>query len=224
MTEKQTFLKLKIFKEIPKSRRGEVLSALEAFVAPETQTRTQGLEKLLSLKAHLRSPLVAAIMASQVAEPDIHLRSMIVEALATVLRPGVEDSRPPDRVRHWLRHILGQMRQREIFALLQMITSSPERIESVCCVLDACSFSGEALVRLLANRKVDVSIRIAAAEAIGRIGFLDAGPALHRMQERLLSRKTGQMEMAFVPISDKEAERLLPAVLDALQSLEGGAD
>lgn len=224
MTEKQTFLKLKILKEIPKSRRGEVLSALEAFVAPETQTRTQGLEKLLSLDAHFRSPLVAAIMASQVAEPDIHLRSKIVEALATVLRPGAEDARPPDRVRHWLRHILGQMRQREVYSLLQMIASSPERIESVCCVLDACSFSGEALVRILANRKVDVSIRIAAAEAIGRIGFLDAGPALHRMQERLLSRKTGQMEMAFAPIPDKEAERLLPAVLDALQSLEGGAD
>jgi hypothetical protein len=224
MTEKGTFLNLTTLKEIPKSRRGEVLSALEAFVGPETQTRTQGLENLLSLDAHRRSPLVAAIMANQIDEPDIDLRSKIVEALATVLRPGAEDSRPSDRVRHWLRHILGQMRQREIYALLQMITFSPERIEAVCCVLDACSFSGEALVRLLANRKVDVSIRIAAAKAIGRIGFLDAGPALHRMHERLLSRKTGQMEMAFAPIPDEEAERLLPAILDALQSLEGGAD
>lgn len=224
MTEKATLLKQKALKEIPKSRRGEVLAALEAFVGPEIQTRTQGLEKLLSMDAHRRSPLVAAIMARQIDEPDIHLRSKIVEALATVLRSAADGSRPPDHVRHWLRHILGQMRQREIFALLQTIASAPEGIESVCSVLDACSFSGEALVRLLANRKVDVNIRIAAAEAIGRIGFLDAGPALHRVQERLLNRKAGQMETVITQIHDEDTERLLPVIRDALRSLEGGAD
>ncbi|HEY42656.1 MAG TPA: hypothetical protein G4O11_01610 [Anaerolineae bacterium] len=224
MPEKETFLKPNTLKEIPKSRHGEVLSALEAFVGPDTQARAHGLEKLMSLDAHRRSAMVAAIMAGHTDEPDMRLRSTIVEALAAVLRPDAEETRPPDRVRHWLRHILGQMRQREIYALLQIIAFSPERIESVCCVLDACSFSGEALVRILANRKADVSIRIAAAKAIGRIGFLDAGPTLRRMQDRLLSRKAGQLKMAFAPIPDEEAERLLPAVLDALQSLEGGID
>jgi hypothetical protein len=39
-----------------------------------------------------------------------------------------------------------------------------------------------------------------------------------------MSRKAGQMEMAFAPRPDEEAERLLPVVLEALQSLEGGID
>ena len=224
MPEKQTFLKPDTLKEIPQSQHGDVLSAIEAFVGPDTQARAHGLEKIMSLDAHLRSPMVAAIIASHTDEPDIRLRSTIVEALAAVLRPDTEEARPSNRVRRWLRHILGQMRQREIYALLQIIAFSPERIDAVCCVLDACSFSGEALVRILANRKVDVNIRIAAAKAIGRIGFLDAGPTLRRMHERLLSRKAGQMEMAFASITDEEAERLLPAVLDALQSLEGAID
>jgi HEAT repeat protein len=224
MKEKHTLLESDTLKEIPKSQRGEVLSALEAFIGPETPTRINGLEQLLDLDAHRRSPLVAAIMASQIDEPDIHLRSKTVEALATVLRPGAEEAKPSEDVRRWLRHVLGQMRQREIYAVLQIIAISPEQIDSACDVLNACSFSGEALVRILANRKVDVNIRIAAAKAIGKIGFLEAGPDLHRIQERLMSRKAGQMEMAFAPRPDEEAENLLPVVLETLQSLEGGID
>ncbi len=79
-------------------------------------------------------------------------------------------------------------------------------------------------MRILANRKVDIKIRIAAAKAIGKIGFLEAGPDLRRIQERLMSREAGQMEMAFAPKPDEEAESLLHVVLEALQSLEGGAD
>jgi HEAT repeat protein len=224
MKEKLTILEPDILKVIPKSQRGKMLSALEAFVGPETPTRKNGLEQLLNLDAHRRSPLVAAIMASQIDEPDIHLRSTIVEALASVLRPDAEEAKPAEDVRRWLRHVLGQMRQREIFAVLQIIAISPEQIGPACDVLNACSFSGEGLVRILANRKVDVNIRIAAAKAIGKIGFLEAGPDLRRIQERLMSRKSGQMEMAFAPKPDDEAESLLPVVLEALQSLEGGTD
>lgn len=224
MKEKQALLKTDTLAEIPKSERGEMLSALEAFVGPEIPTRTNGFKQLLEANAHRRSPLVAAIMARQIDEPDIHLRSRIVEALAAVLRPEPEDAKSPEDVRLWLRHVLGQMRQREIFAVLQVIATSPELIDPVCDILNACSFSGEALVRILANRKVDINIRIAAAKAIGKIGFLDAGPDLRRIQERLMSRKAGQMEMAFAPTPDEEAEDLLPVVSEALQLLEGGID
>jgi HEAT repeat protein len=224
MKEKQALLKTDTLSEIPKSQREEVLSALESFVGPEIPARTNGLKQLLEVNAHRRSALVAAIMARQIDEPDIHLRSRIVEAIAAVLKPGAEEAKPPEVVRLWLRHVLGQMRQREIFAVLQVIATSPEQIDAVCDVLNACSFSGEALVRILANRKVDINIRIAAAKAIGKIGFLDAGPDLRRIQERLMSRKAGQMEMAFAPLPDVEAENLLPVVSEALQLLEGGID
>ncbi len=224
MKEKGAILKPDTLTEIPKSQRGEVLSALEAFIGPEPPSRSDGLEQLMALDAHRRSPLVAAIIANQIDEPDIHLRSTIVEALAIVLKPGAEEAKSHEAVRRWVRHVLGQMRQREIYAVLQIIAVSPELIDPACVVLNACSFSGEALVRILANRKVEVNIRIAAAKAIGTIGFLEAGPDLRRIQERLMSRKAGQMEMAFAPAPDEEAESLLPEVLEALRSLEGGTD
>ncbi len=224
MRQKQALLKNDTLAEIPRSQHGELLSALEAFVGSEIPIRTSGLDQILEMNGHLRSPLAAAIMGRQIDEPDIHLRSRIVEALAAVLKPGVEEPKPPEVVRRWLRHVLGQMRQREIFALLQVIASSPEQIDPVCDVLNACSFSGEALVRILANRRVDINIRIVAAKAIGKIGFLAAGPDLRRIQERLVSRKAGQMEMAFAPLPDEEAEDLLPVVREALQLLEGSID
>lgn len=224
MSVKQAIFRHKTVKELPKCKRGDVLYALEELVGPQVQTRTHGLEQLLALDAHRRSPVVAAILANRVGEPDIDLRLEIVKALAMVLRPDLDGTRALDSVRCWLRYTLGRMRRRETYALLQIIVISPENLDPVCQVLDACSFSGVALVQILADRNVDVAIRIAAAKAIGRIGFLEAEPVLQRLGQRLARRKAGQMEMAFAPIPNHEAQALLPEVINALHALEDGTD
>jgi hypothetical protein len=224
MKEDPTILSPEALDGIPESQWGEVLSALEAFVGPEISNRVDGLERLISIDAHRRSPLVTAIMARHIDDPEIRLRQNIIGALAVVLKPGSGQEKVTEDVRIWLRHVLGQMRQREIFAVLQVISKYPEQIDPACIVLNACSFSGEALIRIVMNRKVLIDIRIAAANAIGRIGFLEAGPDLRRLKERLIGRKAGQMEMAFAPGPDEEAEALLPVVIEALQSLEGETD
>ena len=224
MSAKQALFEHKTVKELPKCKRGDVLCALEELVGPQVQIRAHGLEQLLALDAHRRSPVVAAILANRVGEPDINLRLKIVEALAMVLRPEADGTRALDSVRHWLRYTLGRMRRRETYALLQIIVISPENLDPVCQVLDACSFSGGALVQILADRNMDVAVRIAAAKAIGRIGFLEAEPVLQRLGQRLARRKSGQIEMAFAPIPNHEAQALLPEVINALHALEDGTD
>jgi len=224
MSVKQALFVHKTVKELPKRRRGDVLCALEEFVGPQVQIRTHGLEQLIALDAHLRSPVVAAILANRVGEPDIDLRLEIVKTLAMVLRPDPDSTKALDIVRRWLRYSLGQMRRRETYALLQIIAISPENLDQVCHILDACSFSGGALVQILADRNVEVGIRIAAAKAIGRIGFLEAEPVLQRLGQRLARRQTGQMDMAFTPIPNHEAQALLPEVINALHALEDGTD
>jgi len=224
MVVKQALVKHKTVKQLPKCRRGDVLCALEELVGPEVQIHAQGLKKLLALDAHRSSPLVATVLASRVGEPDLDLRLEIVKALAMVLRPDLDGPRPLESVRRWLRYTLSQMRRRETFALLQIIATSSEGLDPVCHVLDACSFSGGALVQILADRNVDVAVRIAAAKAIGRIGFLEAEPVLQRLSQRLAGRRAGQMEMAFASIPDHEAQALLPEVINALHALGDGTD
>jgi len=116
MVVKQALVKHKTVKQLPKCRRGDVLCALEELVGPEVQIRAQGLEKLLALDAHRRSPLVATVLVSRVGEPDLDLRLEIVKALAMVLRPDLDGPRPLESVRRWLRYTLSQMRRRETFA------------------------------------------------------------------------------------------------------------
>lgn len=220
MVVKQALVKHKTVKQLPKCRRGDVLCALEELVGPEVQIRAQGLEKLLALDAHRRSPLVATVLVSRVGEPDLDLRLEIVKALAMVLRPVLDGPRSLESVRRWLRYTLSQMRRRETFALLQIIVTSSESLDPVCHVLDACSFSGGALVQILADRNVDVAVRIAAAKAIGRIGFLEAEPVLQRLSQRLAGWRAGQMDL----IPNHQAQALLPEVINALHALGDGTD
>lgn len=222
MALKQVDKKPQSLKGIPKRRYEDLLCALEDFVGPNHQARTRGLGKLLALDAHRRSPLVATILADRISEVDLELRLTIVKALAMVLKPGVDGLGPSDNVNRWLCHNLGQMRTRDIYALLQVLANSMEYLEPVCCVMAACSFAGENLERIISDHKNDVSIRIAAAEAIGRIGFLDAEATLKALLRRLSDRKKDQTPLT--PEVDQEVEALLPAIRKTLHILQEAKD
>ena len=79
-------------------------------------------------------------------------------------------------------------------------------------------------MQILADRNVDVAVRIAAAKAIGRIGFLEAEPVLQRLSQRLARKQAGLKKMAFTPIPNHEAQALLPEVINALHALGDGTD
>ncbi len=81
------------------------------------------------------------------------------------------------------------MRTRQIFALLQVIEFDKSAEEAVSSLLSYCSFAGGHLAQILSNRTAPLSIRRQAAHFIGRIGYLDALPALERLASRLESRR-----------------------------------
>lgn len=84
---------------------------------------------------------------------------------------------------------LAGMRTRQIFALLQVIEFDKSADEAVSSLLGYCSFAGGHLAQILGNRTAPLSIRRQAAHCIGRIGYLDALPALERLVSRLESRR-----------------------------------
>jgi hypothetical protein len=224
MEAQSDLFKQEALKELPPRKQRTLLHALELLVSPEVEVRAQGLDQLVSLDAHYTSPLTVAVLASRIVEQDLQLRKAIVETLAMTLRANMGDQRLPERVCFWLRHALSRMSSNEIHALLQIVVNSPEHFESVCCIMNACSFAGEILVQILADRKTSLPIRVAAAEAIGRIGFLDAGSTLENIQQRIIGRRMGQMEMAFLRGQDPAAEALLPAVRKALHALQEASE
>jgi hypothetical protein len=207
----------KFIKPLPRSKDGQVLQALEAFIGPDVDRRITGLNQLVSIDAHRRSPVVASIIASRVGESDLSLRTAIVEATFSVLNPNRERELPAENVRLWVRSALGEMRRRDIHGLLQIVEASQENLDPVCGVLNACSFSGSTLIQILTDRKVDIGIRVAAAKAIGRIGFLEAEPALqrvlHRYNNQSIEQRGGEGE------SDPDSIVLRNAIEDALEAL-----
>jgi hypothetical protein len=207
-------------KLLPAQKRTAMLRALESFVAPDIPTRRQGLEKLLAIDAHRRSPLAAVVLAQRVEEPDIKIRTSILRAIEQVLKPRKRQRRPATQVRHWLIHTLSQMRTRQVYAILQVLAHDPDERDCVCCILNACSFAGETLKRILSDRKLDISVRIAAAEAIGCVGFLDALPTLKALEHRLSNLMMDPAQEKLLPIHKVEVDLLLPVVKDAVQTFE----
>lgn len=224
MPRQETFLNAKTYKDLTPRQLSTMLPALEGLLAPDLQARKDAFEKLIALEAHLRSPLAAAVLASNLREPDVELRAQMVRALSALFQARHSQKQPDERVLRWSQHVIGAMRTREIFALLQVMSQSPESREDVFTLLRNCSFAGETLVRIVKDRQVVISIRVAAVKAIAEVGFLATKKALDDLHQRIAGREAGQMQMAFATCTDAEVEQLLPVLQDAIRMLEEAED
>jgi HEAT repeat protein len=196
-----------------------VWSAAEGLAAPDLGVRHAALERLLELKAPRLSPLVAYLLATRITEPDLPLRARVVEALGAIFAPDERGRPTPDTVRRYLTAYLSQMRTRSLFALLEVTVHAPQFEAAVARLLNVCPYAGNHLVEILSERKLLLAIRRQAIYFIGRVGYLDAIPALERLATRLETRLNGQQSMPFVPTSGQEESELLPAIHKVLQSL-----
>lgn len=197
-----------------------VWSAVEDLTLPDPKIRWNALERLLQLNAQRFSPIVAYILVTRLAEPDLKLRARIVQALGEVLVPDADGQPAPDEVRKSLAYYLSQMRTRRIFALLQVADLDPGLEGHVARLLDPCPYACIHLVDILSDAKAPLGVRRQAANMIGRVGYLDALPALERLATRLEARLNGQKSMPFAPPSLVAEGELLPAIRKAIDLLK----
>jgi len=217
--QQETFFNSAILEALTDGSSADITAGLENLLAPDLSLRRDGLDTLIALDAHRRSPLAAAVIAGQIKEPDLVLRTDIVTALAEVFSPQLETERPPREVITWAHRVLAAMRRREIYALLQVINQDAERLEPVALLLEACSFSGETMLAIVKDRHADLNIRVAAVQAIAAIGYLDAIAVLERLHQRIAGQIAGQIPMAFAGRLEAEGELLIPALQEALRFL-----
>ena len=193
-----------------------VWGAAEALTSPDLETRHTGLHQLVDQDAVRHHPLVAYLLISCLAEPDIALRAHIVDALADVVIPnGHGDPALAPSYMTLTNHLTG-MRTRQIYALLQVADFDQLNEPRVAGLLDHCSFAGGHLADILTNRAISLSLRKQAAYFIGRMGYLDALPALERTVSRLESRYNGRSDL--VEMDDDDAQ-LLSLVRSSIELL-----
>jgi len=217
--QQETFLDSAVLEALTDGSNADIAVGLENLLAPDLSLRRDGLETLIALDAHRRSPLAAAVIAGQIKEPDIFLRIAIIAALAEIFSPHLETERPPREVITWTRSVLAAMRTREVYALLQVVTRDGDQLEPVALLLQACSFSGETMLAIVKDRRADIDIRVAAVKAIAAIGYIDAIRVLERLHQRIAGQIAGQIPMAFAGHLEAEGELLIPALQEALRFL-----
>ena len=170
-----------------------IWEALELLTSPELLNWIAGLRRIIKLDAVRQHPLVVYVLMTRITEPDIELRTRIVQLLGSILDLDVRGPKKAasslEAVKKTLITALAGMRTRQIFALLQVIEFDKSADEAVSNLLSYCSFAGGHLAQILSNRTAPLSIRRQAAHFIGRIGYLDALPALERLVSRLESRR-----------------------------------
>ena len=197
-----------------------VWSALEDLAAPQTERRFAAVERLVDLDAPRLSPLVAYMLATRLADPDLGVRKGVIKALGKIFSPDQKGLAVSTGVNSHVSSYLAQMRTRPIFALLEAVDDSLELTADVARLLNACPYSGNHLADILADRKKPLNIRKQAAVFIGLVGFLDALPTLERMEVRLVSRLSGQQPMPFAPQEINTETELLPLIQEAVRVLK----
>ena len=196
-----------------------VWKAVEDLTMPDLKLRRNALDRLIELNAPRFSPIVAYVLVTCLTYPDLAFRSQVIKTLGEILVPDGDGHPAPDEVRKSLTHYLAQMRTRQVFALLQVTTDHPALEGHAARFLDACPHAGNHLVDILCDNKVSLAVRKQAVQMIGRVGYLEALPALDRLAARLETRISGQRTMPFAPPPGSNESDLLPAVQATLAIL-----
>ena len=113
-----------------------------------------------------------------------------------------------------------QMGRRGILMLLEVANAYPDAESKIASLFNLCSQSGENLVKILSDRKISFELRRQAIIFIGIVGFLEATPALEKLENRLESRMNGQKSMSFAPPTVSDENSLLPVIQTTLAMLQ----
>jgi hypothetical protein len=196
-----------------------VWSAAEGLANPEVKARMEALSQLAEMNAQRLSPLLAYLIATRLADPDLEMRHQVVMVLGELFKPDQDGRTVDDKVSQYLTTYLSQMRTRLVFSLLQVAEKYTNADENIARLLNACPFAGEHLVEIFNDRSNAQSIRKKAIYFVGLVGYLDGIPALERLDTRLEARLNGQQAMSFAQSSSADEEELLPIIRQALTSL-----
>jgi len=197
-----------------------VWKALEDLTKHDENVRSNALEQIAAMNAARISPVVSYFLVTRIVEPNLLIRSRVVEILSSVLTIDEEGFPAPEDVRNSLRLYLAAIRTRQIYALLQVSAEYNELESCIALLLSASSFGGNHLVSILEERKNPIEIRKQAAIMISEVGYIYTLPALEKIAGRLEANLAGQKAMDFISQKKSAEVELLPFVEEAITALK----
>lgn len=195
----------------------EFWKAAQDLIHPDLDVRRQGFDQLTALGAASHSPLLAYLLVSRLAEPDLSLRASIVRELASLLNLPFNGNKSVNEVLYFLKSNLSQLRHNQIMSLLYLVEAEPQTYPDVTKIISQCSHAGDQLSQILADRHVELPVRQVATRMVGDIGYLSAVSTLERLETRLESRLTPSKMLINRPNGDTA---LLPSIKEALNKLK----
>lgn len=197
----------------------ETWASAEALVSLDLHDRRQGLERLIESGAPRFSPLVAYILTTRLEEPDLPLRTLIIQTLASLFDPDIRGLPAAESVRAQLTASLAKIAPPEVLALLQAAEATPACTAQVARLLSRSAPAAEILVNILSDRQSSLNLRRQAIFFVGQVGYLDALPALERLQARLEARQSGQQAFLDLPGGVRDETSLLAELQVAFEYL-----
>lgn len=169
----------------------EIWDAAEALISPHPERRSWGLKRLSESEAARHEPLLAYLLFTRLNESAIELRAQVVALLAPLVSDAERRTAESAPVFATLTHYLSQLNRAPVLALLQVADFDRSAEENIVSLLEHCSYAGEHLAEILADRRTPLSLRIQALRFITRLGYLDALPTIERLVARLSQRRNG---------------------------------
>ena len=197
----------------------EVWGALEDLIAPKSSLRLAAIERLSQLRAPSLSGLVVYLLATRLTDPDLTVRLRVIRALGEVFSTDERGQSASEVVKGVLSSYLADMHPWTVSCLVEASIFEPSAISQIARLLNYCPKAASHLADILTDRKASLEERRRAAELIGKVGYLEAVPALERLQVRLAARLRGQQSMPFAPPPTPDEAELLPVVEQALRLL-----
>ena len=198
----------------------EVWGAMEDLISPITSHRHAALDRLLKLNAPRLSSLVAYLLATRITDPDLTVRARVIRVIGDIYSPDERSQPISDSVKSALSSYLAQMDAGVVTNLIAASIFDASLFSHVARLLNYCPNAASHLVEMIMDRKASLEERRQATELIGRVGFLEALPALERLYTRLGARMKGQQSMPFAPPPTHDEAELLPVVEKALNHLQ----
>jgi hypothetical protein len=193
-----------------------VWNAAQDLVSSDVSIREEGLNTLIKFGAVRLSPLVAYLVATRLDEPDIGLRTKVVEVMADVLSPDILGQPAPEEVRPCLLRFFSGLQQGTIASILEVCVMEPGLQKRITQLFNLSPKAGQMLANILLDRDFALDIRRQAADMIGLVGFVEVVPAIERLRNRLEARQSAQSSMPFAPTMETDETQLLPALNTAL--------
>jgi DNA-binding protein Fis len=198
----------------------EVWGAMEELISSKTSHRHAALDRLLKLNAPRLSALVAYLLATRITDPDLTVRIRVIRVIGDIYTPDERSQPLSDSVKSALSSYLAQIDSGVVSSLIEASIYDASLFSHVARLLNYCPNAASHLVEILMDRKASLEERRLATELIGRVGFLEAVPALERLYTKLGARIKGQQSMPFAPPPTQDEAELLPVVEKALSLLQ----